>query len=70
MDKELTRTIIQDQKIYLGEHELTNLVRTLIRVYRFRSKNQTPTAVVIPYVAKVDDVKVEFHKPKKEVEND
>jgi len=60
MEKELTRTIIKDQKVLFGEQELTNLIRTLIRVYRFRCGNQTPIAIVMPNVTEVDGVEVEF----------
>lgn len=69
-EKELSRTIIQDQKVYLGEAEFTNLIRTLIRVYRFRSSNQTPEAIVMPDVMEVDGVKVEFPELKEEVKDE
>jgi len=69
MDKELTRTIIKDQKVYFGDAEFTSLVKTLIRIYRFRSKDQIPEAVVIPNITEVEGVKIEFTRPKKEVEN-
>jgi len=69
MDKGLTRTTTQDQKVYFGEFELTNLVKTLIHLYRFRNNNQTPTAIVIPDVKEVEGVKIEFPKPKKEVKD-
>ena len=65
MTEELKRTVIQDQKVYFGEWELSNLIRTLIGLYRFRCGNQTPTAIVMPNVTEVDGVKVEFPKPKK-----
>jgi len=64
MTEELSRTIIQDQKVYFGEAEFTELIRTLTRVYRFRSGNQTPEAIVMPDVVEVDGVKVEFPEAK------
>ena len=67
--KELTRTIIKDQKVVFGEQEFTNLMMTLIRLYRFRCKNQPPTAIIMPDVTEVEGVKVEFPKPRGEVKD-
>jgi len=68
-NKELPRTTIKDEKVYFGEKEFTNLIRTLIRVYRYRSNNQTPVAIVIPDVTEVEGVKVEFPEVKEEVKD-
>lgn len=66
MDTELTRTSTRDQKVFFGEKEFTNLIRVLIRAYRYRNNNQTPKAIVMPDVKDVDGVKVEFPKTKSE----
>ena len=58
--RELARTFMKDGKIYFGERELTNLIWTLIRVYRFRNQSKDPKAIVFPDVKEVGGVKVEF----------
>lgn len=68
--KELSRTMIQDQKVHFGEWEFSNLIRTLIRVYCFRCSNQTPIAIVMPDVTEVNGVKVEFAEAKPEPEKE
>ena len=68
-ERESTRTTIKDQKVIFGEQEFTNLIRTLVRVYRYRSNNQTPIAIVIPDVKEVEGVKVEFPESKEVVED-
>lgn len=62
---EPTRTIIQGEQLYFGEQEFTNLMRVLIKVYRYKNRNQNPKAIVIPIVFEVDGVKIEF--PRKEI---
>lgn len=51
---------IQDNKFFMGEKEFTNLIKILSRAYRYRNKNQSPEAIVIPKVFEVDGVRVEF----------
>jgi len=63
MDKDLTHSTIKDGKFYLGQYELAGLMRPAIRSYRFHNKNQNPKAIVIPYIAEVDGVKIEFEQP-------
>jgi len=64
-EKELTRIFMKDNKVYYGERDLVGLCQTLIRIYRFRNKNQDPKAIVFPDVKEVDGVRIEFPKAKK-----
>lgn len=54
-----------NDRFYLGKLELTGLIRTLIRAYRFNNQNKDPEAVVLPYIDEVDGVKVEMEEPPK-----
>lgn len=56
----MEKNTIQDNKLFMGEREFTNLIKVLIRVYRFRNKNQNPEAIVLPDITEVDGVKVDF----------
>ena len=59
---ELTRSTIKDDKFYLGQLEMANIIRPAIRSYRFNNNNQSPEAVVLPFVEEVDGIKIEFTK--------
>ena len=48
-----------DGKIYYSKEDMTSLVRVLIKVYKFRNRNQAPTAVVLPDLKEVDGIPVE-----------
>ncbi len=54
----MDRTTIKDKQIILGTIELTNLIKALIRGYKFHNNNEPPLAVVIPHIGKVEDVTV------------
>jgi len=58
----MERNSIVGKKFHFGEVEFTNLIKVLIRTYRFRHNNQNPEAIVIPDIKVVDGVKVEFPK--------
>ena len=58
----MERTTIQDGSIYLGEVELTSVLRQLIRSYRFHYNNQDPKSVVVPLVPNVDGIEVVYEK--------
>lgn len=57
---ELRRTIFQDDNIYFGERELTNLCWTLIRVYKFKNQSREPKAIIFPNIQEVGGVKIEL----------
>ena len=51
---------IIDNKFYLGERELTIIMKDIIRTYRFHNHNKDPEAIIIPRVEEVSGVKVEY----------
>ncbi len=67
---ELTRSTIKDNKFYLGQLEMANIIRPAIRSYRFNNNNQSPKAVVLPFVEEVDGIKVEFQQSPGKVEDE
>lgn len=54
------RTITQEDSIYFGEQELTNLCWVLIRAYRFKNHNNDPKQIVFPTITKVSNTNVKF----------
>jgi len=69
-ENELSRTIIQDEKVYFGERELTSLCWTLIRIHRYKNQSRDPKAIVFPDVKEVGGIKIVFPKAKKVEEQD
>jgi hypothetical protein len=51
-------TVLEEGQAELGVTEMTNLLRNLLRVYRFRNHNQNPDRLVLPIVREVDGVSV------------
>jgi len=60
----MENTRMEKDKVILGEVELSNIVRALVRAYRFKNQNKEPKVVVIPDIKEVDGVKVEFQGQK------
>jgi len=58
----MERNSIIGKKFHFGEFEFTNLIKVLIRAYRFRNKNQSPEAIVMPDIKNVNGVKIEYPK--------
>ena len=53
---------MKDSKFYIGKEELTNIIRVMIRGYKFWNKGKEPEAIVFPDIKEVGTVKVEFPK--------
>ena len=62
MDKELTTSKIEDDKFYLGQTELSLIVKRILRHYRYLNKNNNPESVVIPLLTEVEGVKIEYER--------
>lgn len=62
MDEELTTNRIADDKFYLGQAELSILVKRIIRHYRYHKNNLDPRAVVIPFIKEVEGVEIEYSR--------
>lgn len=54
----MERTTIEGDKIYLGRVELSNLIKNMVRTYKFHNNNKEPETVVIPIIEEVDGITV------------
>ena len=65
-------TITDNNRVVIGEIDLTNFIRTYIKGYKFINGSEKPKSIVIPKVLFVDDVLVEYQQlsPQKEVNKD
>ena len=61
-EKELTKSTIKDGRFYLGQLELSLIVRRVIRHYRYHNNNADPESVIIPLIKDVDGVEVEYEQ--------
>jgi len=64
---ELTRTVMVDGIVTVGELEFTALMVRFIRAYKFLNDSNLPTKIVFPDIGDVEGVRLEF--PTKEVED-
>lgn len=58
----MERTTISGDKIRLGDIELTNIMKSLIKGYRFLHGNNSPKSITIPNITKVEDVTIIYEK--------
>ena len=49
----MDRTRIQDEKLYFGSLELSNLLIRLVRGYQFMNNNKIPKAVFLPRITSI-----------------
>lgn len=47
-------------KYHIQERVIINLLRQIIKAYKFTNKNQIPDTIVFPPVHEVDGVKIEY----------
>ena len=59
---ELTTSKIENNRFYLGQIELSLVVKRIIRHYRYHNNNQDPQAVIIPLLKEVDGVEILYEK--------
>jgi len=62
---ELTTSKIENNRFYLGQIELSLVVKRIIRHYQYHNNNQSPEAVVIPLLKEVDGVKILYEQEPK-----
>ena len=55
---ELTTSRIEGNKFYLGQTELSFIVKRIIKHYQYRHNNESPEAVVIPSLDEVEGVPI------------
>ena len=55
---ELTTSRIEGNKFYLGQAELSFIVKRIIKHYQYRHNNEDPKAVIIPYLEEVEGVPI------------
>ena len=53
-------TTDKDGEVQFGEVEFTNLIKMLLRGYRFMNKNNNPSVVIMPNITEVDGVKIRY----------
>lgn len=51
---------IKDGSVFMGTEEMENIIKMLIKGYRFRNSNLDPKSVVIPEIKIVDGVKIVY----------
>ena len=56
----MTTSRMEDGKFYFGQTELSMIVKRIIRTYRFHNSNQNPKAIVIPHLAEVEGIVIEY----------
>jgi len=59
---ELTTSKIRNNQFYLGQLELSLIVKRIIRHYRYHNNNQDPQAVVIPLLKEVEGVPISYER--------
>ena len=62
MDKELTTSRIDGETFYLGQKELSELLRKVNRYYRYHHNNENPKSIIIPLVREVEGVNIVYER--------
>ena len=55
---ELTTSKIRNNQFYLGQLELSLIVKRIIRHYRYHNNNQDPQGIIIPLLKEVEGVPI------------
>lgn len=58
----MERTTVVEGTVFLGTTELSNIMRMLVRGYKFTHENRLPKLVVIPVLDDVDGVKLHYER--------
>jgi len=61
-NKELTTSKIEDKQFYLGQLELSLIVKKIISHYKYHNSNQNPEGVIIPLLKEVEGVPISYEK--------
>ena len=56
----MSNTRIEGEVMYLGSEELSIILKSMLRGYRFLHDNTMPTTIVLPNITEIEGVKVEY----------